>query len=67
MKFSIKYFFRKCDQIRNFLQIWSYLLKKFSMENFIFLFSAEYDLLAKTDSPLLGDFIFMLNPDWIAK
>ena len=37
------------------------------MENFIFLFSAEYDPLAKTDSPLLGDFIFMLNPDWIAK
>ena len=37
------------------------------MENFIFLFSAEYDPLAKTDSSLLGDFIFMLNPDWIAK
>ena len=35
------------------------------MENFIFLFSAEYDPLAKTDSSLLGDFIFM--PDWIAK
>ena len=35
------------------------------MENFIFLFSAEYDPLAKTDSSLLGDFIFV--PDWIAK
>ena len=37
MKFSIKDFFSKCDQIRSFLQIWSYLLKKSLMENFIFL------------------------------
>ena len=36
MKFSIKDFFSKCDQIRSFLRIWSYLLKKFLMENFIF-------------------------------
>ena len=36
MKFSTKYFFSKCDQIRNFLQIWSHLLKKSLMENFIF-------------------------------
>ena len=36
MKFSIKYFFSKCDQIRSFLRIWSHLLKKFLMENFIF-------------------------------
>ena len=36
MKFSIKGFFSKCDQIRNFLRIWSRLLKKFLMENFIF-------------------------------
>ena len=36
MKFSIKDFFNQCDHIRSFLQIWSYLLKKFSMENFIF-------------------------------
>ena len=28
MEFSIKDFFRKCDQIRWKLQIWSYLLKK---------------------------------------
>ena len=32
----IKDFFSKCDQIRNFLQIWSHLLKKALMENFIF-------------------------------
>ena len=35
MKFSIKDFFSKYDQIRSFLQIWSYLLKKSLMENFI--------------------------------
>ena len=36
MKFSIKYFFSKCDQICRKLQIWSQLLKKSLMENFIF-------------------------------
>ena len=36
MKFSIKDFFRKRDQIRSFLRIWSHLLKKSLMENFIF-------------------------------
>ena len=36
MKFPIKDFFNKCDQIRSFLRIWSHLLKKCLMENFIF-------------------------------
>ena len=36
MKFSIKDYFSKCDQIRSFLRIWSHLLKKSLMENFIF-------------------------------
>ena len=36
MKFLIKDFFNKCDQIRSFLRIWSHLLKKSLMENFIF-------------------------------
>ena len=36
MMFSIKDFFNKCDQIRSFLRIWSHLLKKSLMENFIF-------------------------------
>ena len=35
MKFSIKGFFSKCDQIRSFLRIWSHLLKKSLIENFI--------------------------------
>ena len=36
LKFSIKDFFSECDQIRSFLLIWSHLLKKSLMENFIF-------------------------------
>ena len=36
MKFTITDFFSKCDQIRSFLRIWSHLLKKYVMENFIF-------------------------------
>ena len=36
MKFSIKDLFSKCYQIRWKLRIWSHLLKKSLMENFIF-------------------------------
>ena len=36
MKFSIKDFFSKCDQIGSFLWIWSHLLKKSLMKNLIF-------------------------------
>ena len=36
MKFSIKDFFSQCDQICSFSRIWSHLLKKSVMENFIF-------------------------------
>ena len=36
MKFSIKYFFTKCDQICRRLRIWPYLLKEFLIENLIF-------------------------------
>ena len=36
MKFSIKGFFNKCDQIRSFLRISLHLLNKSLMENFIF-------------------------------
>ena len=36
MKFFTKDFFSKCDQIRSKLRIWSYLLKKSFVKNFIF-------------------------------
>ena len=36
MKFSIKNLFSKYGQIRRNLQIWSHLLKKSLMNNFIF-------------------------------
>ena len=36
MKFSIKDLVSKCDQIRRKLRIWSHLLEKSLMENFIF-------------------------------
>ena len=36
MKSSIKDFSSKCDQIRSFLRIWSHLLEKSLIENFIF-------------------------------
>ena len=36
MKFFIKDFFSKYDQIRSFMRIWSHLLKKPLMENFFF-------------------------------
>ena len=36
MKFSIKDFFSICDQNPQFMRIWSHLLEKSLMENFIF-------------------------------
>ena len=36
MKFSVTGFFSKCDQIRRKPWIWSHLLNKSLMENFIF-------------------------------
>ena len=36
MKFFIKDFFSKCDQVSKKLRIWSQLLKKSLMENFFF-------------------------------
>ena len=36
MKFSMKDFLSKYDHIRSFQRIWSHLLKKRYMENFIF-------------------------------
>ena len=39
--FSINVFSSKCEQISSFLRIWSHLLKKSLMENFIFLCSVN--------------------------
>ena len=41
MKFSIKDIFSKCDQIRSYLRIRSYLLKKSLMENSLFVQSEQ--------------------------
>ena len=38
----MKDFFSKCDQIRSKLRIWSHILKKFLMENLIFLCSVGH-------------------------
>ena len=42
MKFASKDFFSKCDQIRRNLRIWSHLLKKSLMENYIFCAVIQY-------------------------
>ena len=44
IKFSIKYFFSKCDQMHRKLRIWSHLLKKSLVENFIFVQYSYPDL-----------------------
>ena len=36
MKFPIKTFFSKCNQIHRKLRFWSHLLKKSFIDNFIF-------------------------------
>ena len=50
VKSSITGFFSKSDQIRNFLRIWSHLLKKPSMENFIFCEKSWQSMILKTKS-----------------
>ena len=47
MKYSIKDFFSKCDQIRSFLQIWSHLRKKSLMEDFFFFCSDKCKVYVK--------------------
>ena len=45
IKFSVKDFVSKCDQIRRKLRIWSHLLKKSLMEIFIFCAVSEVNVL----------------------
>ena len=56
MKFSITDFFSKCDQIRRKLRIWSHLLKKSVMENFIFV-----QCILNTGRNVTGDCIPLLE------
>ena len=63
MKFSIKGFFSKCDQIRGFLRIWSHLLKKSLMEKFIF--CAVYNLFfSSCNTSDYGNCLVILK-DWV--
>ena len=48
MKFSIKDFFSKCDQILRKLQILSHLLKKSLLKNFIFCVFCSFHLILVT-------------------
>ena len=47
MKFFIKDFLSKCDQIRRKLRIWSHIMKKSLMENFIFCAVIFFDYVSK--------------------
>ena len=70
-KFSITDFFSKCDQICRNLQIWSHLLKKPVMENFIFLCSVFLSLLLgdvlqiSMGSNMTND-LFLLRTFWLS-
>ena len=64
MKFFIKDFFNKCDQIHRKLRTWSHLLKKSFMENLIFcavVFSKLFNLLC--DSGRQGGVVKLLKHD----
>ena len=59
MKFLIKDFFNKCDQIRRKLQFWSHLQKKFFTENFIFY---AVHLISRVPSHLYPVNLYIFNP-----
>ena len=60
-KFSIKHFFSKYDQIRSFLRIWSHLLKKSLMENFIFYALQEGETFSEISRGRLEMYYVMLD------
>ena len=53
MKFAIKDFCSKCDQICRKLRIWSHLLKKSLMENFVFCAVVSFVLITWQNVPAL--------------
>ena len=57
MKFSIKDFFSKCDRNRNFLWIWSHLLKK-SLNRKLHFLCREISVFLKKNCVLLKSMIF---------
>ena len=54
MKFSVKDFFSRYEQIRSFLRIWSHLLKKSLMEDFFFCAGYSFYLWASVPSCYLN-------------
>ena len=69
MKFSIKNFFSKFEQIRSFLRIWSHLMKKSLMENFIFCAVINFEKRDISSFYLTYDFFIILTvpiiSDWM--
>ena len=64
MKFSIKDFFGKCYQIRSFLRIWSYLLKKSLMENFIFCAVVVRSIISSVNEVITAIVINVQTKQW---
>ena len=60
MKFPIKDFFSKYDQIRSFLWIWSHLLKISLMENFIFCTVWSHQGQAQTSKYYIVFFFYLI-------
>ena len=65
MKFSIQNFFSKRNQIRKKLRIWSYLLKKSFMENFIFLCSVYTDFVFVDSTYIVYKTWWCSNFGWV--
>ena len=57
MKFSVKDFFNRCDQIRIFLRILSHLLKKSLTKSFIFCAVGLIVLILSLQQLFLGAYI----------
>ena len=60
MKSSIKDFSSKCDQIRRKVRIWSHLLKKSLMQNFIFR-EVLFEILNQYKAEAAAIFIYSFN------
>ena len=63
-KFPITDFFSKCNEIRRNLRIWSHLLEKSLMENFIFLYSVycgEFYKVNRKKRIVMTELCFQLN------